>query len=334
MKPPLFFIGMHGMGDTLHMRAIIRQLMQTYSVTLETSWPSIFHDLVEDGLKLARRGHVGLRTQDKNALRESDKYSAMRFGQGMHSMRVAYGGGQVMRTPSKTVLEVMCNATGTSYEEADYSLPVPDSWNGLLLETLGPLPTRANEKPWLIYRPLITRTEYRGASLRNADPEAYAALFEVVRTDYFVISIADLEEGKEWIVGSETKADLSFHHGELVFEALAALFARSSLVFTSSGFPAILAPAVGTACISVVGGYEDPGCHDSAARFAPYLSIGPRVPCHCWTSACRQVCDKSIDLTVARDKIDKFLSDIRTQIGDKRPQIGYVEDDPEYLEED
>ena len=322
----LYVQGMHGLGDTIHQRAVIRQLLKTGNVTLETSWPSLYHDFVGDNFKLARRGKVGLHSQDKNSQRESDKFSAMRFGVGMQAMRVAYSGQQVLRTSSKTVLEAMCNATGTSYQEADYRLPVPSIWYRLLCEALGPIPAEGYEKPWLIYRPLVARPEWKGSVLRNADPEAYAALFEQARAGYFVISVADLEEGKEWLAHpeQEAKADLTFHHGELVCEALVALFAQSDLVFTSSGFPAILAPAVETACVSIVGNYEDPRCHDSAARFAPYLSIGPRVSCSCWTSACRQVCDKSIDLPAAQEKLGKFLSEECSTSGDKRTQIGVV----------
>ncbi len=231
-------------------------------------------------------------------------------------MRIAYNGGQVLNSPSKTILEVMCNVTGTSFAEADYRLPVPVSWTETLDAALGTLPDRARGRPWLVYRPLCARPEWRGGMLRNADPAAYAAIFEHLREDFFVISVADLVEGQEWLVGPEAKADLSFHKGELVFEALAALFQRADLVLTSSGFPAILGPAVGTPTISVVGGYEDPRCHDSGAKFAPYLAIGPKVPCSCWTSQCRKVCDKSLDLDAAKLAVAAFVSEEVHHISD------------------
>jgi ADP-heptose:LPS heptosyltransferase len=231
--------------------------------------------------------------------------------------RPSYSGPRVMATQSKTVLETMCNMTGTDYAKADYRLSVPDSWNSILSEALGPLPARASEKPWLIVRPLVARHEWRGGAQRNADPAAYAAILDAIRDQFFVISVADLEEGKEWLVGPPAKADLSFHAGELVFEALASLFKQADLVLTSSGFGVILASAVETPCISVVGGYEDPHCHDSAARFAPYLVIGPRVPCSCWTSMCRQRCDKSIDLDAAIPRVRDFVSQNCPQAAEK-----------------
>jgi len=311
MKPPLHFVGMHGLGDCLHQRAILRQIMQKYSVTLETSWPSVYHDLMADGLKLARRS-VSLRTQHKNAERESDKFSSLRYAHGTRSMRVAYSGTQVLQVPSKTILEVMCNVTGTSYADADYRLPIPHAWRAGLFEKLHPLPDRAAERPWLVYRPLVGRREWTSSLRRNADPVAYAAVLNEIQAagDFFTVSIADLEAGHEWVVGPDTKADLSFHKGELVFEDIAALFEGANLALTSSGFAAILAPAVGTPCISIVGGYEYPGCHNSASKFAPYLSIGPEAYCSCWTSRCNKICNKTIDLGAVRPRVREFVSEV------------------------
>lgn len=316
MKPGLHVQGMHGLGDCLHQRAVLRQLMRTRDVTLETSWPAIYHDLIAEGMHVARRP-VGLRTQSKNAARESEsakfspRHSFLRAG-----MRISYQGQQVLQTPSKTILEVMCNVTGTSFAEADYRLPVPPSWDDALYTAMGPLPDRARRRPWVVYRPLVARPEWRGSMARNADAASYSELFNRIRDKFFVVSVADLVEGQEWIVGPEAKADLSFHKGELVVEALAALFKRADLVFTSSGFAAVLGPAVGTPTISIVGGYEDPRCHDSGAEFAPYLAIGPRVPCSCWTSACRQACDKKIEMLSAMSAIDEFVSQNCIQISD------------------
>ena len=308
MKPPLHIQGMHGLGDNLHQRAVIRQLMQTRDVTLETSWPAVYHDLMAEGLKVTRRP-VALRTQSKNAARESEaaKFSS-RHPFARAGLRVAYGGGQVLQTPSKTILEVMCSVTGTSYAEADYRLPIPDAWDSALFKVLDALPMQASGKPWMFYRPLVARPEWRGGAMRNADAGAYHEIFNSIRDKFFVVSVADLVEGQEWIVGPDAQADLNFHRGELVFEAMAALAKQCDLVFTSSGFPAILGPAVGTPTISIVGGYEDPRCHDSGARFAPYLSIGPRAPCSCWTSQCKKVCDKSIDLDTAKRAVAEFVS--------------------------
>jgi hypothetical protein len=303
-KPTLYIHGMHGMGDNIHQRAIMRQLREKNSIVLETSWPSIYHDMPD--IRLARR-NVNLRTQQKNSEREADKFSAMRHGLGMRQMRIAYSGSDVKASASGTILEVMCKNTGTDFLQADFRLPVPDAWNGQLFKKLGPLPKISADRPWLVMRPLVGRTEWTGSLKRNADPVAYKEVYEFIRDSYFVVSIADLAPPKEWLVGDPTQSDLSFHHGELVFEDIAALFKQSDLVLTSSGFAAILAPAVETPVISIIGGYETPGCHDAGKRFTPMLTIGPASGCSCWTSSCRNVCPKYIDLNAARSAIASFL---------------------------
>jgi hypothetical protein len=314
-RSQIFIQGMGGQGDCLHQRAIVRQLMKTYDVILATPWPAMYHDLIEQGLKVVRRP-IGLRTQSKNMNRDSEaaKYSAFHpFSRA--GMQVSYLGQEVMQTPSKTVLEVMCNKTGTSYAEADYRLPIPHEWTANLDKKLGSLPF---DKPWMVHRPLCIRPEWRGGTLRNADAASYNELFNSIRDQFFVISVADLLEGQEWIVpGSDIKADLSFHHGELVFEDIAALFHGADLIFTASGFPAILGPAVETPTISIIGGYEDVHCHDSGAKFAPYLAIGPRVGCHCWTQHCQRVCDKSLDMDAAKASVLKFVSQHCIQTSDE-----------------
>src|SRR5512144_2511893 len=66
--------GMHGMGDNLHQRAIVRQLLERYDVVyLETPWPCIYHDLRGPRLRLIRKPTT-LRTQAKNEERERQSY--------------------------------------------------------------------------------------------------------------------------------------------------------------------------------------------------------------------------------------------------------------------
>lgn len=312
-KQPLLIEGMHGLGDCIHQRAILRQIMPSREVWLETSWPAVYHDLVGPDLKLLRK-HVNLRTQAENAERESAAFERAAPPPGIERMRVSYHGTHVMATESKTVLEGMCAVTGVSYDLADYVIPVPYEWlqrAEKLLNEVGYTPEVAATKPLLVYRPLVARNEWKGSMARNANELAYAHLFSYLRNHYFVISIAHLKPGAEWMVGPKLIADVELHRGELDFETMAALFHEADLVFTSSGFAAILAPAVGTPCISVVGGYEDGRAHDSGARFAPFLSIEPVVPCRCWSSACRQMCTKEIDMIPAVDQIAAFVRDIQ-----------------------
>lgn len=301
---PLLIHGMHGLGDNIHQRAIVRAfLVQDFNVTLETSWPCIYHDLP---IKFVRRP-VALRTQLKNAEREKDKFIPSPLPHHKpRSVHVSYNRTTVMCLPSRTILEAMFRSAGIQdqYVDADYRLPIPDPWAAQAHILASDWKTGG--KPIMIYRPLVERPEYRGAKIRNANPAAYAELVALARDSFYVVSVADLEENREWIVGPRLIPDKTYHHGELDFETLAAVTAKSQLVFTSSGFAAILGPAVGVPTISIQGGYEPAVWHSDGAKFAPYLGIDPIDPCICASSGCSKMCSKAIDMPRAKAAIAEF----------------------------
>ncbi len=51
-KPPLVVVGMFGIGDCIGQRAMLRELMKTHDVWLETYYASMYHDLIAEGLNL------------------------------------------------------------------------------------------------------------------------------------------------------------------------------------------------------------------------------------------------------------------------------------------
>ena len=301
--PGLFVRGMHGLGDNVHQRAVIRAwLKRGFDVSLETSWPCIYHDLPIHFIYKP----VALRAQLKNAQRERAKFVP---GPLMHhtgnSPHISYGKDRIERTPSKTFLEAMFQSVGLGdeYANADMSLPIPEMWAA----DADALITGWNTwKPILVYRPLVVRPEWRGSGVRNANVDQYAELIAMVRDSFFVVSIADLEPNREWIVGPQLIADASFHHGELPFDTMAAIMARAAIIFTSSGFPAVLGPAVGTPTVSIQGGFEPARWHADGARWAPYLGIDTKEPCAC-SGACQGVCSKLIDMPHAKMALADFL---------------------------
>lgn len=310
MKPTLLVHGMHGLGDNIHQRAVLRLLMETYSITLETSWASIYHDLIAQGLKVVRRP-TALRTQARNANRptEAAMFSPAPPAHHHHHsrIRIGYNTRDVIRTRTQTVLEAMLISANLAarVEEADYRLPLKQEWldaADALIASWKPT------KPILIYRPLTHRPEWPGASIRAANPECYAEIVAMFRDEFFVVSVGDLEPGKEWVLGPQLRADVTLHKGELEFETLAALYHRAKLVYTAGGFSAILGPAVGTAVMSIGGGYEPPSWMSSGARFAPFLSVPTMHPCVCGSSSCRNHCEKLIDMVKARDLVQSFLA--------------------------
>jgi hypothetical protein len=296
---------MHGLGDNIRQRAVVRQIMQKHDVWLESSWVSVYHDLIAEGLKVVRKD-TRLRTQAKNAVREQVRFSGSRAPAGAKIVAVNYPPAEVRRHGS--VMAAMCAATETDAETADFRLPVPPAWRAKAsawLERWNP------DRPFMLYRPLVDRpSDWGGCAARNPDHAAYAALFRSIRERFFVVSVADLVPGKEWIVGERIEPDAKCHAGELEFETLAALISMSALVYCSPGFAGVLAQAVGTPVAMIFGGYERSQFFFDGAKDAPVLGIDPINPCSCFSH--HHSCDKRIDLDSARNRLASFIDAIST----------------------
>lgn len=296
-KPPLLVNGMHGLGDNLHQRAVVRELMKSWDVWLETPWPCLYHDL--NGLKLVGKGSR-LRTQAKNAQREAGRYSDAPVPAGTRSLEVRYPPDAVRQRGS--VLAAM--AAQCAVEPGDFRLPIRPEW-GAKAQAL--LAQWKPDRPILIVRPLVERKEWGGCRNRNPDVRVYRYLFDAIREQFFVVSLADLEPGKEWLSGDALPADVSLHAGELDIEVMAGLFAQAAAVYTAPGFAVILSQAVGTPVVSVFGGYESSASFSAGAVFSPYLGLDPVTPCQCFSHV--HNCDKRMDLEAARERMREFLDE-------------------------
>lgn len=283
--------GMLGLGDNLHQRAVIRHLAQLHQVWLETPWPQVFHDLPVRCVPRVSR----LRTQTKNARRSSGEF-ATRPPPGGRRKRIWYSHEGIRRRGG--FLAAMCAESGVP--KGDFSLPIPAAWHD---QAQAWLDRWRPDRPLMLYRPLVERTEWVGCAARNPDPVAYAALARSMRERYFVVSVADLAPRVEWTVSAPIGADVECHAGELPFEVLAALAARAGLVWCSPGFMLVLAQAVRAPLVSVFGGHEAPRFYDHG--FAENLFIGRG--CECFSKS--HACDKSIDLDAARARLEIFLAD-------------------------
>src|SRR5579859_1500125 len=183
---PLLLRGMHGLGDNLHQRALLRQLMTRHEVWLESSWVAPYWDLIGNGLKVIRKA-TPLRTQNKNAEREAKLFSPVLPPPSAKQMQVWYKPEEVRAKGS--VLAAMCSATGCDIGIADFRLPPPRAW---LDRADALIATWKTAKPILIYRPLVERKEWSGCAARNPDHAGYAALFRSLKDRFFVVSLADL----------------------------------------------------------------------------------------------------------------------------------------------
>lgn len=290
---PLIVQGMHGLGDNLHQRAVLRALLPRHpDLWLETPWPAVYHDLPVKLAPVATR----LRTQAENVRRELKRYHG-RLPAQAPGHRIWYAQDQVRAQGG--FLAAMCAASGVP--PGDFSLPVPPAWTARAMDRLTAAGWRG--EPVMVYRPLVERTEWPGCAARNPDPVAYVALFESIAQRYFVVSVADLVPKVEWLASPPIDADATFHRGELRFEELAALVALARLVFCSPGFMLVLAQAVRAPLVAVFGGHESARLY--AHGFAENHWIQPRVPCECFSKV--HACRKAIDMPAALAGLNEFV---------------------------
>jgi ADP-heptose:LPS heptosyltransferase len=286
--------GMGGLGDCIHQRAIVRSLARDADVWLHTAWPQLYHDIPEIRL-LPHANPRGNRTQAKNM--RTAAFAGDSPPPGARALSIGYNPAEVKAGGS--LVQAMARLAGGVSPEP-FTLPIPQAWRGKVAALNLP------DRPLLIYRPLVERIEVGAGAARNPDPDAYKAIFDALRSRFFVVSVADLEPGKEWLSGAPVEADLELHRGELDLEALAALFERASLVFSAPGFAPILAQAVGTPAVTVFGGFETARSFSWGAKSSPWLPIEPLKPCACWNPY--HACDKRIDVPAALVAVNEWVS--------------------------
>jgi hypothetical protein len=299
MKPPLRITGMWGIGDNLHQRAALRLLVKQYSVWLDTCHAWLYHDLMPDGLKLIVRP-TNLWMHRQNIERERHKFSTETPPFTCPHWKIWYLKPAIDKYGS--ILGAM-NASFFMPDLQDFRLPVLPEWRTAARKLIEEWNTRG--KPLLIYRPIVLRREWNSAN-RNPDPDAYHDLFSQIRERFFVVSVASLKPGTEWIVGAEEDADLKMHNG-LPIEIMCGLFAEAAMVFCNAGFAPVMAQAVGTPSIVVYGGRESFRTSNAAgAHLAPTLGIDPDRPCDCHSHA-HNCGNKHVTLPPARARIQEFV---------------------------
>ncbi len=207
--------GMLGLGDNLFERPFIKALPKP--VYLSTPWPFIFHDIPDVHFI---RPVTPLRTQSKNIARHNNWVMPPGKQPARH---IRYG--------AEGIIPGMTASFGVMPRAFD----------------LPPLPPSPESGRYVVVRPATVRSEWR-ADTRNPDPEyIYRAAWEARLHGYRVISVADLQEGHEWLVGGVAfPADVEYHKGELPVEQLLSLVANASAVIGGIGWlvPAALAARV------------------------------------------------------------------------------------------
>ncbi len=202
---------MMGLGDGIFQRAFVKSYPGAY---LETPWPELYSDL---DVKCVRPD-TQLRTQAKNIGRHSQWHAPASGGM----LRIAYH-----REPIVQGMRKCFRVNPKEFDLPDFGSP--------------PVEGR-----YVMVRPATVRAEWR-ADTRNPLPEYIAsASAEIRRRGWKVVSVADLEEGKEWALGELPPADMRFHRGELRVTQLLSLLQHADAVIGGIGWivPAAIAAKV------------------------------------------------------------------------------------------
>lgn len=228
---PIVFDGMYGMGDNIYQRPFLRYFPGAY---IRTPWPELYRDLDVKCI----RSDTTLRTQRKNeqctdyAFHLAPRFAVRR--------RIAYGPQELEQGG---IIEAFRQQFGID-KPLVFDLP---SFNDIH-------PKIPTDRPIAIIRPATVRAEWASAS-RNPEPGYLWMASRILRQrGFFVVSVADIEPGQEWIVGSAPMADLRLHAGELSITQLCSLYERAVAVVSPVGFSIPMAIAYQTPLFVIAGG--------------------------------------------------------------------------------
>jgi len=276
MTRPLYVEGMHGLGDNIMQRALIRRLAASEpEIFLRTPWPELYADLPN---VWPVRSQTSLRTQAQNERRSRAEWVSRPAR--ARVKRVRYG------DRPEPMMASMERHLGLEHQV------------GPILMDLPPLPTvtvRTLGMPIALVRPVTIRREWQNES-RNPLPEYVNRAAERLARTHFVIAIADLADGEEWLAGPLPVCDMTLLRGELTAMEALALLAQARVVVGGVGWIVPAALAAGTPAFIYLGG--NGGYNSPRQLIDPRVDLGnvgfstPDRFCLCKAKA--HPCDKRI----------------------------------------
>ncbi|WP_239042537.1 glycosyltransferase family 9 protein [Citrobacter freundii] len=213
MPEKLYFDGMHGIGDNINQRCFVKALVEKgHEVWLKTPLPEIYVDIPNVHFV---HSNSPLRTQQK-----SEQHSLVQFEPeppGIPRSRIFYGNGHLQQG---SIFAAMEQQFGTRPARLD-------------LPRYKPAGIRTPDgKPVAVIRPTTERTEWHNASRGPLNQYIDDVSRQLAIRGFHVISVADVQEGKEWIPDGEPFAHQKFHNGEINIWQMLALVESADIVLT------------------------------------------------------------------------------------------------------
>lgn len=248
---PLVIKGMYGLGDNIMQRPFVRAAADREGqVFLQTPWPELYADLPK--VKPVR-SMTRLRTQQKNERRAAPQLWA-RCPTGARIAKISYG---------HAALE-----QGTIYQAMDACLPLAGAPFVMDLPRFRTRKIDTGGRPLAVIRPVTARREWLNAA-RNPLPEYVCQIADRLAATHYVVVIADLVPGEEWLIGDLPVADLVLVRGELTTMEALGLVAKADVVVGGVGWIVPASLALRRRAFIVLGGQ---GAHN-----APSVILDDRV---------------------------------------------------------
>lgn len=292
---------MQGIGDLIYSRPFVKKLAKepNTEVYLDPVIPELFKDI--PGLNFVDPGTPKYRTQQK--LYSTSKTEYVELPTVDRTITYGYNRPELKR---HGIVSHMEHAFGFSPSPViDFSLPYWQMDESYIRGRI-----RGNQNIAII-RPATVRTEWQCSS-RNPEPDYINWCTRILNdAGYFTISIADCQEGVEWIEGDEPPAQLKLHKGELGILGTLNLIHQADVVVGGSGFIIPASVSAKTNLFVIFGGrgeYDNP-----RTVFDPRMNlkkIGWVMPdnfCRC--NQMDHQCDKII--TKLDDAFFNFLKQIQ-----------------------
>lgn len=267
--------GMHGLGDNIMQRPFIRAAAKRFNVYLETPWPELYADIER---VFPVRANSQLRTQAK-----SEALSQMTWHRPIgRRHRLNYGPQDLARS--------------NIWRALDRKMSLGDVPFVLDLPTLPRVDIDTGGKPLAVVRPVTARAEWLNEA-RNPLPGYVNAIAEELALTHYVVCIADLKDGEEWLEGPLPFCDLALVRGELTSLEALSLVASADVVIGGVGWILPAALAARRAAFIVLGGM---GAHNGPERltdaeWVPSGRVGFAMPdTYCLCDQKSHQCNKRI----------------------------------------
>lgn len=241
---------MKGLGDNVFQTHIIRALTAAgHKVWLTTPWPELYRGI--PGLSFVKPS-TSLRTQAKNISRQNE---------------------EIWTDPPKSCLLLKPRYTprDMAHRSIIASMERKSGFRSnrisMVLPDFGTMPKvvamAAGSRPVAMIRPVTVRSEWTNTARNPLPKYVFDAARVLHEAGFFVVSVADLEAGKEWLEGDAPYADIHLHGGELKVTDLMALMQNSALVVGGVGFIVPTCIAMRVPLICILGGN---GGHNAPAK--------------------------------------------------------------------